>query len=42
MTWVFALGQVLLTVTGRKRTLIYGSYLDDREDVTNAAWTLPF
>lgn len=39
MTWVFALGQAFFSLSlAGNGTLIYGSYLDDREDVTNAAW----
>ena len=39
MTWVFALGRAFSSVSRvANGTLIYGSYLDDREDVTNAAW----
>ena len=38
-TWVFALGQAFFSLSlAGNGTLIYGSYLDDREDVTNAAW----
>ena len=38
MTWVFALGQAFFSLSlAGNGTLIYGSYLDDREDVTNAA-----
>ena len=39
MTWVFALGQAFFSLSlAGNGTLIYGSYLDDREVVTNAAW----
>ena len=39
MTWVFALGQAFFSLSlAGNGTLIYGSYLNDREDVTNAAW----
>lgn len=39
MTWVFALGQAFFSLSlAGNGTLIYGSYLDDREDVTYAAW----
>ena len=39
MTWVFALGQAFFSLSlAGNGTLIYGSYLDAREDVTNAAW----
>mgnify|MGYP001536618694 FL=1 len=39
MTWVFALGQAFFSLSlAGNGTLIYGSYLDDREDVTTAAW----
>ena len=39
MTWVFALGQAFFSLSlAGNGTLIYGSYLDDREDVIGAAW----
>ena len=39
MTWVYALGQAFFSLSlAGNGTLIYGSYLDDRVDVTNAAW----
>ena len=39
MTWVFALGQAFFSLSpAANGPLIYGSYLDDREDVTNEAW----
>lgn len=39
MTWVFALGQAFFSLSlAGNGTLIYGSYLDDKEDVIGAAW----
>ena len=39
MTWVFALGQAFFSLSlAGNGTLIYGSYLEDTEDVMGAAW----
>ncbi len=43
MTWVFALGQAFFSLSlAGNGTLIYGSYLDDKEDVIGAAWKVAF
>lgn len=39
MLWVFALGQAFFSLSlAGNGTLIYGSYLSDKEDVANSAW----
>lgn len=39
MTWVFALGQAFFSLSlAGSGTLIYGSYLDDKEDIIGSAW----
>lgn len=41
--WVFALGQAFFSLSlAGNGTLIYGSYLDDTEDVLHVAWIVAF
>lgn len=41
MTWVFALGQAFFSLSlAGNGTVIYGSYLSDREDVVNSAYNV--
>lgn len=38
-TWIYALGQAFFSLSlAGNGTLVYGSYLDDEEDILNAAW----
>lgn len=41
LTWVFALGQAFFSLSlAGNGTLIYGSYLSDKENVINSAWNV--
>lgn len=43
MTWVFALGQAFFSLSlAGNGTVIYGSYLSDKEDVVGSAWKVAF